>query len=291
MGASAHIPNTTLLEHDFPWHDGEHSRVRTTVRVDELGRGQPIVFLHGLLGLNDHWLPVSRSLCERARCLMIEAPLLELRGESCSVAGVVRLISTVLDAIVGAPAVLVGNSLGGHVAQRIALERPELCRAIVLAGSSGLFERTFEKDVQHRPSLEWLTRKIGDLFYDPANMPPNCVELAFQELSDRRAARALVKLGKSAKIDHMGDRLGSISQPTLLLWGRNDTVTPPDVATEFHAKLPDSRLVWLDKCGHAPMIERPREFAAALHEFLDEIGDAAPAPDACDDDMEPEESA
>jgi len=280
-------PSTTLLEHDVASRDGEPTRLRTTVRVDELGRGQPVVFLHGLLGMNDHWLPVSRALSERSRCLMIEAPLLELRGEACSVAGVVRLISTVLETIVGAPAVLVGNSLGGHVAQRIAIERPELCRALVLAGSSGLFERTFEKDVQHRPSREWLTRKIGDLFYDAANMPSDCIDKAFIELSDRRAARALVKLGKSAKNDHMGERLGQIRQPTLLLWGDSDTVTPPQVAEEFHEKLPDSRLVWLDRCGHAPMIERPQEFALALHAFFDELGDPPVAPG--DDDGEPQE--
>lgn len=287
MTGHALNPSTTLLEHDVASRDGEPTRLRTTVRVDELGRGHPIVFLHGLLGMNDHWLPVSRALSGRARCLMIEAPLLELRGEACSVAGVVRLISTVLETIVGAPALLVGNSLGGHVAQRIAIERPELCGALVLAGSSGLFERTFEKDVQHRPSREWLTRKIGDLFYDPANMPDDCIDRAFEELSDRRAARALVKLGKSAKNDHMGDRLAQIRQRTLLLWGTHDTVTPPHVAEEFHQKLPDSRLVWLQRCGHAPMIERPQEFAVALHDFLDELG--APAVSPSDDDGDPQE--
>jgi pimeloyl-ACP methyl ester carboxylesterase len=271
--------STLVLESDLADPDGSAQTVRTPVRVDEVGdaSGDPVVFLHGLLGMNEHWFPTAGRLSDRARCLMIEAPLLQLRGKACSVDGVTRLIISVLDAIVGSPAVLVGNSLGGHVAQRIAIERPDLCRGLVLAGSSGLFERTLEKGVEHRPSRDWLTRKIRDLFYDEAKIPPDCVNRAYEELSDRRAARAIVKLGRSAKSDHLGDRLHMIRQPVLLLWGRQDHVTPPGVADDFLSLLPDARLVWLDNCGHAPMIEHPEPFARATREFLEELALRYPA--------------
>lgn len=244
----------------------------TPVRVEEMGSGDPVVFLHGLLGINDHWKPMAARLADRARCIMIEAPLLELRGELCSVDGVTTVIAGTLDQVLdGRGAVLVGNSLGGHVAQKIAIARPDLCRALVLAGSSGLFERTLEKNVQHRPSREWIERKILDLFYDKSKVPPDCVDKAFEELSQRHGARAIVKLGRSAKADHMGERLHMISQPTLLLWGRQDNVTPPMVADEFHELIRDTRLVWLEECGHAPMIEHPEPFAKELRVFLDEL--------------------
>lgn len=251
------------------------ARSRTVFRVDELGdpAGEPIVFLHGLLGLNEHWFPVARLASTGAdgrprRCLMVETPLLELRGDACSVQGVTRLITSVIESIAGAPAVIVGNSFGGHVAQRVALERPELVRALVLAGSSGLFERTLEKGVEHRPSRAWLERKITELFCDATRVPHDCVDRAFEALSDRRAARSFVRLGRSAKQDNLGPRLGEIPHPTLLLWGRQDIVTPPAVAEEFHTLIPDTRLVWIERCGHAPMIERPEEFAGSLEEFL-----------------------
>ena len=59
-----------------------------------------------------------------------------------------------------------------------------------------------------------------------------------------------------------------MKQPTCLIWGENDSVTPPDVAEEFHKLLPNSELYWLDKCGHAPMMERPNEFNILLEKWL-----------------------
>jgi pimeloyl-ACP methyl ester carboxylesterase len=241
------------------------------VQVDTEGAGDPVVFLHGLLGLNEHWTPVVERLSERYCCLRMQAPLLELRGADCSVEGATRLMQNAIGEHVDGPAVLVGNSLGGHIAMRIALETPDRVRALVLTGSSGLFERTFEKDVQHRPSKEWIEKKIRELFADGANAPDEAIDRAYQELSDRQAARALVRLSKSAKNDHMGERMTGIRTPTLLVWGRDDIVTPPRVAEEFCSLIPGARLHWIDRCGHAPMIERPDEFAGAVAAFLEDL--------------------
>lgn len=258
----------------------------TPVLVEEIGPrdGQPIVFLNGLLGVNEHWYAVSRALAARrsgagpARCLMLGMPMMELRSRDLSVDGVTRLAARVIEEVVGSPAVVAGNSLGGHVAQRIAMEHPHLCRALILTGSSGLFERTFEKGAEHRPSYEWTAKKIRGLFCDEDRIPPGTIDRAYEELSKRYAARAVVKLARSAKADHMGHRIGSIRQPTLLVWGRQDNVTPPDVAEEFHELIPDTRLVWVDRCGHAPMIERPDEFAQAALAFFDELDGVGPGP-------------
>lgn len=256
---------------------GVEDGVAVRVLADRVGAGAPVVYLHGLLGLKEHFLPAAQRLADRAESWLVQAPLLELRGGSCSVRGAERLVGDFLREHIAEPMVMVGNSLGGHLALRMALAEPDRVRALVLAGSSGLFERTFEKDVQHRPSREWIDRKITDLFCDPARMPAGVVDRAYAELSDRKAARALVRLSRTAKADHMGDRLPMIAQPTLLLWGRQDTVTPPAVAEEFASLMPAARIRWIDRCGHAPMIERPEEFAAGIREFLDDIGVERPA--------------
>jgi pimeloyl-ACP methyl ester carboxylesterase len=234
------------------------------IRIDRVGSGDPIVVLNGLLGLNEHWFPCVAHLAGRAEVFLLQPPLLEMKGAGCTVDGVTRLTASVIESLLDRPAVLVGNSLGGHVALRLALEQHPLVRGLVLVGSSGLFERSFEKGVEHSPSRQWLEKKIADLFHDPSRMPPGLVDAAYAELSRRSAARALVRLGRSAKNDHLGERIAGLTTPTILAWGRNDIVTPPDVADQFHQLLPNSRLVWIDRCGHAPQIEQPDDLGRAI---------------------------
>jgi pimeloyl-ACP methyl ester carboxylesterase len=66
----------------------------------------------------------------------------------------------------------------------------------------------------------------------------------------------------------MSGDLPAMKQPTCLIWGKQDVVTPPEVAVDFHKILPDSDLFWIDKCGHAAMMERPQEFNTILHNWL-----------------------
>lgn len=237
----------------------------------EVGSGMPVVFLHGLVGLNDHWDEVGRRLAHRCRCVMLQLPLLDLEGDDCSIHGATELTVRFLREHLQTPAVVVGNSFGGHVALRIALDSPDLLRGLVLAGSSGLIEKSMVSDVQIRPSREWMERKIGELFYDRSKMNANDVERAFKELSDRSHARAMVRLSRTARRNHLGDRVGEIRVPTLILWGRQDVVTPPEAAEELHAKIEGSRLVWIDRCGHAPMIEAPDVFAEAMLALLNDL--------------------
>ena len=264
-------PASTVLLRDGP--SGTDTLIE---QIGPTGAGNTLVLLNGLLGQNRHWTQCVEHLAPQHRVVLLQPALLELTGPSCSVAGVVRIITEVLESVVGAPAVLAGNSLGGHVALRLALERPHLIRGLVLIGSSGLFERTLEKGVEHRPSREWMEKKIHGLFHDTASIPPTMVDEAYAEMCKRHSTRALVKLGRSAKNDHLGEMLHGITQPTLLAWGRNDLVTPPEVAEEFRSLIPGSKLEWIDRCGHAPQIERPAELAGLLSKFLGELG-ATPA--------------
>ncbi|MBX3390096.1 MAG: alpha/beta hydrolase [Phycisphaeraceae bacterium] len=257
--------------------EGAHGPVPATL-VDVGPRSKsvpPFVFLHGLVGLNEHWENVVRRFSTTARCIMLQIPLLDLSGEDCSIQGVSALTARFLESYFGnegsLPVALVGNSFGGHVALRLAIERPDLVQALVLAGSSGLIEKSMVSDVQIRPSREWLRRKIGELFYDRKHLNENDIERAYKELSSRSGARAMVKLSRSARRNHLGSKLGQIRVPTLLIWGREDIVTPPEAAEGFRASIPSSRIVWFDRCGHAPMIECPEQFADAMTGFISDI--------------------
>jgi len=239
--------------------------------VVDIGSGKPVVFLHGLVGLNDHWEETAQRIVGRSRVILLQLPLLNLEGDDCSIDGATTLTTRFLESYVGAPAVVVGNSFGGHVALRLALERPDLLRGLVLAGASGLIEKSMVSDVQIRPSRDWLERKIGELFFDKSKMSPGDVDRAHKELSDRTHARAMVRLSRTARRNHLGDHIHRITTPTLILWGRQDIVTPVEAAEEMHAKIKGSRLVWLEQCGHAPMIEAAEPFGDAMNAFLDDL--------------------
>ncbi|MEN0020461.1 MAG: alpha/beta hydrolase [Planctomycetota bacterium] len=244
-------------------------------KVTEIGTGPTFVFLHGLVGLNEHWDEVAMLVRDRVRCVMLELPLLELTGQDCSVQGVAELTKRFLIEHVPEPAVLVGNSFGGHVALHSALGSCDASdgqvRGLVLTGSSGLIERSTVKAVETRPSREWLEDKIGELFYDRRHVRESDIERAHRELNDRKRARAMIRLSRTARKNHLGAQISGIDLPVLLIWGREDVVTPPEAAREFERLLPDARLEWFDNCGHVPMVERADAFASRLVAFAEEL--------------------
>lgn len=245
--------------------------VDVRVQIEESGKheGVPVVFLHGLVGLNDHWEGVVESVKHQSYCVLVEMPLLGLTDEDCSIDGATTLTIRVLEQLLrGRPAVLVGNSFGGHVAAKIAIRRPDLVRGLVLAGASGVIEKSIVADVQIRPSREWLERKIGELFFDRSKMNQADVDRAYKELNGRASARAMVKLSRTARKNHLGDELTLIKCPTLIVWGREDIVTPPEACDTFAKFIPSNTVTWIEKCGHAPMIECPKEFGVAMNAYL-----------------------
>ncbi len=246
--------------------------VDVPITIERVGRGRPIVFLHGLVGLNEHWDGVVELVQHKLSCVLLQVPLLALKGDDCSIHGVMVLTIQFLERQFKEPVVLVGNSFGGHVALRVAIERPDLVSGLVLTGSSGMIEESIVSNVQIRPSREWLRRKIAELFYDPDKyMSESDLDRAHRELSERPGARAMVRLSRSARRNHLGDCIGKMTVPTQLIWGKDDIVTPPPAAEMFMQAIPDSRIEWFDACGHVPMIEKPVAFARVLLEFAAEL--------------------
>jgi pimeloyl-ACP methyl ester carboxylesterase len=94
-------------------------------------------------------------------------------------------------------------------------------------------------------------------------------------VNNRIKAIKVISLAKSAIRNNLGEELNQIKQPTLLIWGNNDTITPPFVGREFQRLIPRSELHFVDKCGHAAMMEVPEEFNRILHKFLTKLNEPA----------------
>lgn len=236
----------------------------------ERGSGIPVVFLHGLMGQPAHWEAAVKTLGAVCRAMALELPIFHPALPEATIGELTRYTHRFLDARGIGRAVVGGNSLGGHVALELALTHPERVAGLVLTGSSGLFERGFTRGVPHRPSAEYVREKMQEIFYDPGLVTPEWVEEIRVLVTTPASALRVLYFARAAKRDRLEERLPDVRVPTLLVWGEEDRVTPPEVARQFQALIPDSTLVFLPRCGHVPMLERPDGFNAAVRAWLQE---------------------
>jgi len=222
-------PEGTRLVEEFHWI--------------ESGRGEPVVLLHGLLGAPDHWEATLAALSRGWRGLALRLPIFDLPADDLSIRRLATHVREFLDAQRIAPAVVVGNALGGHVALDLALRHPDRVRALVLTGSSGFLERSFSPGVSRRPSEEFVRSKMEEIFYDATLVTPEWVESIRALVNRRSHALRLLQISRSAKHENLEERLGEVRCP----------------------------IRFVPNCGHGPMLGQPAAFAEHVTEFLDTL--------------------
>ena len=237
----------------------------------EVGEGEPLVLLHGLMGELSNWEHTVDKFKSNYRVLVPILPIYELPILTLGVKSLSKYLHRFLKFKKLDQVVLVGNSLGGHVGLVFTVAHQEFVKALVLTGSSGLYENAFGGSFPRRESYDFIKEKVEFTFYDPATATKELVDEVFQTVNDRSRVIRILALAKSAIRHNMAKELKKITIPVSLIWGKQDKVTPPDVAEEFHQLLPNSELNWVDKCGHAPMMEQPVIFNEHLEKFLDRI--------------------
>lgn len=244
-------------------------------RYIEEGEGEPLVLLHGLFGALSNFADLIEYFRHHYKVVVPMLPLFELDILHTTVGGLAKFVHRFLEARDYKEVHLLGNSLGGHVALVYLLKHPERIRSLTLTGSSGLFENGMGDSYPKRGDYEYIKKKTEITFYDPATATKELVDEVFEITRNRLKVIKIIALAKSAIRNNLGDELNNIKQPTLLIWGANDNITPPFVAREFNRLLPNSELYFIDKCGHAPMMEVPAEFNAILHKFLKKLAQPA----------------
>ncbi|MGE5519608.1 MAG: alpha/beta fold hydrolase [Candidatus Dadabacteria bacterium] len=241
----------------------------------EQGEGEPLVLLHGLFGALSNFHELIEQFKTTHRVIVPMLPLFELDILHTSVGGLAKFVFRFLEAMDLNKVHLLGNSLGGHVALVYTLKHPERIKSLILTGSSGLFENGMGDTYPRRGDYEYIKKKTQLTFYDPNTATKELVDEVFEITRNRLKVIKIIALAKSAIRNNLGEELNSILQPTLLIWGNNDTITPPFVAREFNRLIPHSELYFIDKCGHAPMMEQPGEFNVILDKFLKKLKEPA----------------
>lgn len=234
----------------------------------EKGEGHVLLVLHGLFGALSNFADVIDGFSKKYKVLVPIMPLYTNPLLKTSVGGMAKYIKDFMTHKKLDNVTLLGNSLGGHVALVCALDVPKKVHSMVLTGSSGLYENAFGGSFPRREDKEYLRQKIAVTFYDPSVATDELVDEVFKIVNDRSKLVRILAMAKSAIRHNMADDLDKFKMPACLIWGKNDTITPPEVAEEFHKHLADSELHWIDKCGHAAMMEHPEEFNRILDDWL-----------------------
>ncbi|MFI5132983.1 MAG: alpha/beta fold hydrolase [Chitinophagales bacterium] len=244
-------------------------------RFLEEGNGEPLLLLHGLFGALSNFKGLIEYFRNYNTVVIPVLPLFELDILHTSVGGLAKFVNRFIEARGYNNVHLLGNSLGGHVALKHVLKHPERIKSLILTGSSGLFENGMGDSYPKRSDYDYIKTKTELTFYDPIVATKELVDEVYGIVNNRIKAIKIIALAKSAIRNNLGEELNQIKQPTLLVWGNNDTITPPFVAREFNKLIPNSELYFIDKCGHAPMMEVPDEFNVILHKFLKKLNEPA----------------
>ena len=230
-----------------------------------------VLLLHGLLGALSNFTGIINKFAETHNVIFPLLPIFEMPLRKVSVSGLVDHIVEFINYKDLTDLHVIGNSLGGHIAILYAMSEPGRIKSVTLTGSSGLFESAMGTSFPKRGDYEYMKKKVEDTFYDPAVATKELVDDIFATVNDRNMAIRIIATAKSAVRHNLGEKLHTIKAPTLLIWGNQDKVTPPFVGEKFNELIENSELHFIDKCGHAPMMERPEEFNVILEGFLNSL--------------------
>lgn len=235
--------------------------------VDE-GNGKVILLLHGLFGVLSNWRAVVEKFSMKHRVLIPILPIYETNSRKPDLDGLVSFLEKFVEKMNLDKFVLMGNSLGGHVGLIYTLRHQERINSLILTGSSGLFENSMGGSFPRRGSYEYIKERVEYTFYRPETADEELVNEVFETIGSIPKCLRIVSIAKSAQRHNMAKDLAKIKTPTLLIWGLNDTITPPMVAHEFNKLIPNSLLRFADHCCHAPMMEQPERFNYLVENYL-----------------------
>ncbi|MDX1684790.1 MAG: alpha/beta hydrolase [Saprospiraceae bacterium] len=243
-------------------HEGDFKYVETK------GGETNLLLLHGLFGALSNFGDLISEFGDKYNVVLPLLPIYDIPLRQLSVGGLVKHIEKFVEFKGYDKVNVLGNSLGGHLALLYAMDNPERIESVILTGSSGLFESAMGTSFPKRGNYEYIKKKTEDTFYRPEVASKELVDEVFGIVNNRNKAIRIIATAKSAVRHNLGERLHKIKAPTLLIWGNNDKVTPPFVGEKFHELIDNSELHFIDKCGHAPMMEEPEQFNEILSAFL-----------------------
>jgi pimeloyl-ACP methyl ester carboxylesterase len=245
----------------------------------------PIVLLHGTSSSLHTWDGWADALKPTRRVIRFDLPGFGLTGphpqHDYRIHSYAAFVVAVLDALRVRQAVLAGNSLGGDIAWNTAVAHPQRVSALVLVDAAGypftpksvplgfrIASMPVVRDVmQYTLPRAVVASSVRNVYGDPSKVSQALID-RYMDLTRRAGNRAA--LGERMKLARQfePERIRRIAHPTLILWGRQDRLIPPDNAERFARDIAGSKLVVFQALGHVPQEEDPAATVAELQKFL-----------------------
>jgi pimeloyl-ACP methyl ester carboxylesterase len=234
------------------------------------GHGPAVILLHGLFGNFGMWQKTVEVLKENFHVVVPRLPIFDLPIQNTNVKYLVRVLHEFIEWHQLEDIILVGHAMGGQVALMYTYTHPTNVAKLVLSGSAGLFENSpFDEATSSEfTDYDFVQEKVSEAFYEPQKEVIGFVDEIYATVQNIPKRLTLGSFIKSSKQSSVTFFLNKLDHPTLLIWGLEDKITPPEVAMHFHDFLQNSEIRFIDECGHMPMVEKPDLFNAHLLSFL-----------------------
>jgi pimeloyl-ACP methyl ester carboxylesterase len=180
--------------------------------------------------------------------------------------------------LINQPVILVGASMGGATAIDFALTYPQAVSKLVLIDSAGLANKPIVSRFMFSPLDRWATNFLSNskvrqnisraAYFDKYFASDDALKCAAMHLECDNWSQALISFTRSGGYGSFSTQLSEIQSPSLILWGRNDKILGTQAAKKFDQGISNSRLVWIDQCGHVPHLEQPQKTANAILDFI-----------------------
>jgi len=236
--------------------------------IETKGGEENLLLLHGLFGALSNFGGIIEHFADKYNVVVPLLPIFELPIRKVSVTGLVDHVARFVEFKQYDKVHVLGNSLGGHISLLYVLAHPERVSSVILTGSSGLFESAMGTSFPKRGDYDFIKNKTEGTFYDPSVASKELVDEVYDIVNDRNKAIRIIATAKSAVRHNLGDKLHQVAAPALLIWGKQDQITPDFVGEKFNELIENSTLHFIEECGHAPMMEHPETFNKLLEDFL-----------------------
>ena len=237
----------------------------------ERGNGLPIIFCPGLYGSVYNIDKVALSLSKNYRFIIPYLPIYDLPLSDCVVPILGQYLERFINDLNLKEVIIIGSSMGGGAALHFAAKGNAALKGLILCGSSGLSTIPLQKGFFKRKEYNFVRNTTREIFFNPAVPSNGMIQEVYDALQNVENVLRSIRFTKSTAKHQLHDKLSSVHVPCLLIWGKQDQITPPAVGLVFKNLLPSAELHYIDQCGHLPTQEHPRQSLYLINSFLNRI--------------------